>query len=235
MISLKNKTIFITGATSGIGLETAKLVLTEGANVAIYSISIPPDSLDIAAFKKNSRALLIKGDICDQKAVRSAIFETVKKFGSIDVLINNAAIAQRKDFIDTSPKDWDDLIDVNIKGTLNVTRQALERMLEQKSGMIINISSGAAFNGIGHLSLYSLTKAAVMNFSQSLSEEVKAKGIDVLTVAPGSTDTEMFRQAFPEHKPHHTPRQVAEIIIKAAKKEIQPDDKLVIDVFYHTQ
>jgi 3-oxoacyl-[acyl-carrier protein] reductase len=234
MISLKNKTVFITGATSGIGLETAKILLDEGANVTIYSINIP-NKPEVKEIKKHPHVLLLKGDIRSQRHVRKAVKKTVKKFGSIDFLINNAAIAQRRDFMDTKPKDWDDLIDINIKGTLNVTHQALEQMLKQKSGMVINISSGAAFDGIGHLSLYSLTKAAVMNFSQSLSEEVKAKGIDILTVAPGSTDTEMFRQAFPKHKPHHTPQQVAEIIIKVAKKEIQPDDKLVVDVFYHTQ
>jgi 3-oxoacyl-[acyl-carrier protein] reductase len=234
MISLKNKTVFITGATSGIGLEAAKILLDEGANVSIYSVIIP-DKPDVKELKRHPHALLFKGDIRSQKDVGKAVKETTKKFGGIDVLINNAAIAQRKDFVDTTPKDWDDLIDVNIKGTLNITHEILKIMLSKKSGMIINISSGAAFDGIGHLSLYSLTKAAVMNFSQSLSEEIKPKGIDVLTIAPGSTNTGMFKKVFPGHKPHHTPKQVAEVIIKAAKKEIFPDDKLVIDVFYHTQ
>jgi len=234
MISLKNKTVFITGATSGIGLETAKLFLEEGANVVIYSITIP-DLPEVKEVQKHPHAFVIKGDIQDKKAVAEAVKKSIKKFGQIDILINNAAIAQRKNFIDTTADDWDALIDVNIKGTLIVTHEVLKEMLAKKSGTIINISSGAAFDGIGHLSLYSLTKAAVMNFSQSLYEEVSNKGINVLTVAPGSTDTEMFRKAFPGHKPHHTPRQVAEIIVKAAKKEIHPDDKLVVDVFYHTQ
>lgn len=233
MINLLGKTVFITGATTGIGLETAKLFLKEGAKVAIFSIIVPKNP-EIKGLKDNPNVLIFKGDIRNQKKVRSAIAKTIKKFGSLDILINNAAIAQRKDFIETTQKDWDQVIDINIKGTLNVTHQVLPKMLEKKSGMIINISSGAGLDGIGHLSLYSLTKAAVMNFSQSLHEEVRNSGIDVLTIAPGSTDTNMFKEAFPGHQPHHTPIQVAQIIVKASKKEIIPDDKLIVDVFYHT-
>lgn len=234
MISLKNKTLFITGATSGIGLETAKLFLDECADVVIYSESIP-NTPEIQEIKKHPRVLVIKGDIRSKTGVANAVKKSIKKFGQINFLINNAAVAQRKDFIDTSPKDWDLLIDINIKGTLNVTQVVLKEMLKQKSGTIINISSGAAFDGIGHLSLYSLTKAAVMNFSQSLSEEITSKGLEVFTIAPGSTNTSMFKKVFPGHKPHHSPKQVAEVIVKAAKKEIHPDDKLVVDVFYHTK
>ncbi len=233
MNNLAGKTVFITGGTTGIGLETAKLALEEGANVVIYSIAVP-GSPDITALKRSARILIIKGDIRNSKKVKSAVASVIKKFGSIDILINNAAIAQRKEFIKTNKKDWDLTIDINIKGTLTITQEILKRMLQKKSGMIINISSGAGMDGIGNLSLYSLSKAAVLNFSQSLHEEVSKKGIDVFTIAPGSTDTKMFHSVFPDHKPHHTPKAVAQIIIKSAKKEIHPDDKLIIDVFYHT-
>lgn len=235
-MKINNKTVFITGATTGIGLETAKLLLEERANVVIYSISIPKNP-EINTLKKQKNILIIKGDIRNKKSVKSALKKTTKKFGKIDVLINNASIAQRKDFEKTTQKDWDAMIDINIKGTLNVTQIILKQMLRPQiqSPMIINISSGAGYEGIEHLSLYSLTKSAIMNFTHSLSDELSNKKIDILTVAPGSTDTQMFKEVFPGQKPHHTPKQVAQVIIKTIKKEILPDERRIIDVFHHAK
>ena len=235
-MEITNKTIFITGATSGIGLETAKLLLEENANIVIYSITIPKTP-EIDSLKKNKKILIIKGDIRNKKSVENALKKTIKKFGKINVLINNASIAQRKDFTKTTQKDWDAMIDINIKGTLNVTQIVLKQMIcsQTQSPMIINISSGAGYEGIEHLSLYSLTKSAIMNFTHSLSDELSNKKIDILTVAPGSTDTQMFKEVFPGQKPRHTSKQVAQVIIKTIKKEILPDERRIVDVFHHAK
>ena len=101
--------------------------------------------------------------------------------------------------------------------------------------LIINISSGAELYGIEELSVYSAAKAGLIAFTQALAEETNPFGIKVVAITPGSTDTKMFREAFPNEKPQHTPEQVAEVIYKTIINEIKPDDRVVVDVFHHTR
>lgn len=230
-MEIKGKTIFITGASSGIGLETAKELLNLGAKVINYSVI----KLKSSSIIHNHNYLFIKGDIRSRTSIKRAIKKSINIFDAIDVLINNAAIVQRKKFIETNRKDWDRIIDINIKGTLNVTKEFIlgtEKLNNKK--MIINISSGSGLYGIEKLSIYSLTKAALINFSQSLQQEV-ADNIKVITITPGSTDTKMFRDAFPNKKAKQTPKQISKIIIKSIVGEIVPDNRLIIDVFKHTR
>ena len=231
-MDIKNKVVFITGGATGIGLATTQRLIAKGARVAIYTRAIP-QTPDGAAFKENPNVLFFEGDIREENMVRAAAQKTKETFGSLDVLINNAAIAQRKPFVETTPADRDAIIDVNIKGTLAVTHAILSIMREQKSGTIVNIASGAGLYGIENLSLYSLTKAALINFSQSLADEMKADNIAVFTIAPGGTDTEMFRACFPDEQALQTPQQIADVICKSIVGDITPDDRLVVDVFRH--
>ena len=233
-MTLKNKTAFITGGASGIGLATVKRLLLEGARVVIYSLEIPKSD-EIKKLETNENVLIIKGDICDSSAVEKAVSVTVSRFGKIDILINNAAVAQRKKFIQTTKKDWDFIIDVNIKGTLTVTKEVLKEMISGGNGIIINIASGTGIYRVGELSVYSLTKAALINLSQSLNQELSDYGISVFTVAPGSTETNMFRKLFGKKEAYHTTDDVAEVIIKSIKGEQKPDDKLIVDVFQHAR
>lgn len=231
-MDIKNKVVFITGGATGIGLATTQRLITEGARVSIYTRATP-QTPDGAALKENPNVLFFEGDIREENMVLAAAQKTKETFGSLDVLINNAAIAQRKPFAETTPEDWDAVIGVNIKGTLAVTRAILPFMRDQKSGLIINIASGAGLYGVENLSLYSLTKAALINFSQSLADEVRADNIAVFSIAPGGTDTEMFRACFPGEEPLQIPQQIADVIFKSITGDITPDDRLVIDVFRH--
>jgi NAD(P)-dependent dehydrogenase (short-subunit alcohol dehydrogenase family) len=234
-MSTKNKTIFITGGATGIGLETARQLASEQCNVCVFSKSAPKDPGAKEFFSQDSQHILfVRGDITKAAEAKSAVQKCIKKFGGIDVLINNAALGGKtKLFEKTTPKEWEQLLKVNIQGTLLVTQLVLPFMKKQKSGCIINISSGAGLYGIEGLSIYSLTKAAVLNFTQSLAQEVSGFGIRVITITPGSTDTRMFKTLFPGKKPHHTAAQVAQVIVRAIKKEVEPDSRHVIDVFYH--
>ncbi len=230
-MTLKDKTIFITGGSTGIGLETAKMLLEKGANVGIYSITPLKDK----TLLKNSKILFIKGDITKENKVNDAIKRTIKRFGNIDVLINNAAIVQKKEFIKTEKKDWDKIIDVNIKGTLTVTKEFTKEILKlkKKKRMIVNISSGAGIYGVEHLSIYSLTKSAIINLSQTLDQEISKYGIKTITITPGSVNTGMFKKAFPKKDARHSPEYVSEIITKAIEGKIKPDKNLIVDRFKH--
>lgn len=240
-MDIKGKTIFITGGASGIGLATAKKFISEGANVTIYSRGIaaipeglfPPDHV-----------LLFEGDVCDRDAVGRAVNETMKTFGSLDVLINNAGVAQRKRFADMLEEEWNSMINVNLCGMFIVTQEALKAMdtgaanrdhdgciINRKS--IINISSGAGLIGIPDLAVYSATKAGVIAFTQALSGELVQSGIDVITITPGSVSTDMFKGLFKDAEARHTPAEVAEVIYKTVIREIKPDNRLIVDTFYH--
>lgn len=228
-MTANNKTVFLTGGASGIGLAIASTLLDQGYAVTIYSrgISAVPD-----AIRSHPHLLAIEGDITDRVAVEKALSDTIQRFGGIDILINNAAIAQRKLFVDTTPDDWDSIINVNIKGTLTVTHAALS-FLKQSRGTIINIASGAGLFGVEDLSIYSFTKAAIINFTQSLAQELSDNNVRVFCITPGSTDTPMFHEAFPDRTPHHSPQDIADVVIQSLTGEIVPDKRLVIDVFNH--
>ena len=240
-MDIKGKTVFITGAASGIGLETAKKFISEGANVVIYSrgTSAIPERL----FPED-RILVSEGDVCDRDAVGRAVNETMKKFGSLDVLINNAGVALRKQFEEMTEDECNKMLNVNLCGLFTVTQEALKAMDTGKMEMdekgcimkrraIINISSGAGLSGIPELSVYSATKAGVIAFTQALSGELVQAGIDVITITPGSVDTGMFAQLFAGKTPHHEPTEVADVIYKTVTGEIKPDNRLIVDTFYH--
>lgn len=231
-ITPRPKTLFITGGTTGIGLATAQLFLENGYNVFIFSNVIPKNA-GIQALQSDPYCLIAEGDIRDAKAVRAAIAQALRRFKRIDLLINNAAVALCKPLLQTTKREMDFILEVNIRGTLTMTQEMLKAFVKQGFGMVINISSGAGTFGIANLSVYSLTKAAIINLSQSLSQEFKGTALRFLTVTPGSTDTAMFRQCFPDDAPHHSPADVARIIYRAAQGELQPNDQLVIDTFYH--
>lgn len=240
-MDIKGKTIFITGGASGIGLETAKKFIAEGANVVIYSYgtSAIPENL----FPPD-RIVIREGDICDRDAVGRAVNEAMQKFGSLDVLINNAGVAQRKRFKDMSEAEWNRMLTVNLCGMFIVTQEALKAMdtgaasrdhdgcvINRKC--IINISSGAGLYGIPELAVYSATKAGVIAFTQALSGELVQSGIDAITITPGSVGTDMFKELFKGVDARHTPAEVAEVIYRTVIGEMKPDTRLIVDTFHH--
>ncbi len=244
-MDIKGKTVLITGGAEGIGLAIAKKLLAEGANVVIFSL----DADDNLRGSFNSeKVLALKGNVRFRNQVKKAMRKAVKKFGAIDVLINNAGVAKRENFMQTDNKDWDFIFDVNVKGIFicaqEFVRTRINADLKKRinadakptdSGMVINIASGVGIYGSAGLAVYSASKAAVINISQSLNDELKDVGVGFVAVCPGSTDTKMYHNLFPERKPHHTPEQVAEVIYKTITGEIKPDDRLIVDVFQHAR
>lgn len=233
-MDIKNKVVCITGGATGIGLATAQKMLSQGAKVGIIALTIP-DTAQIKELAKRNDVVVCQGDIQNAQEMKTALNTVVDTLGSVDVFINNAAVTQRKSFEETERADWDFIIDVNIKGTLCATKEALTIMRRQGHGIIITISSGAGLYGIKNLSLYSLAKAALINFSQSLADEVRDQGITVFTVTPGSTNTSLFSSCFPQREAQYTPEQIADVIAQAVVGDIHPDERLIIDVFKHAR
>lgn len=233
-MDIKNKVVFITGGASGIGLAIAKKLAKENANVVIYSRNIK--NLDKGDFNLK-KTLIIKGDVTKRIQVKKAMEKTVKKFDGLDILINNAGVAKKENFLETTERDWDFIINVNIKGVFICIQEfaKAKNIKRGKERIIINIASGAGIYGIDEIAVYSATKAAVINIAQGLNEEFKNLGIKFVAICPGSTDTKMFKNLFPKEKPYHTPEEVAEVVFKTITGKIKSDERLIVDVFHHAR
>lgn len=185
------KTVFITGASGGIGGASAQLFYQNGYNVAMTYFSNIQNLNKITSDFNKDRILAVKCDVGDKLSVNNAITETLNKFGTIDVLVNNAGIAQQKPFADISEKDWDNMFKVNVKGMYNCTKAVIDTMINKKSGSIINISSMWGETGASCEVHYSAAKAAIIGFTKALAKEMGLSGIRVNCVTPGVINTQM--------------------------------------------
>ena len=181
------KIAVITGASKGIGLSCAKAFLKKGFIVVDASRSN-------AGKIRNKNYMYIKTDISIEKDVKALTEKVIELYGRIDVLICNAGFGKFANLVDSKSRDFDSMFAVNVKGVYLSCRYALPHMLEQKSGTIIIISSIAGKNGVASASIYSATKHAVIGLASSLMAEVRKDNIRVVTVCPGSVDTNFFDQ-----------------------------------------
>lgn len=179
------KTALITGASKGIGLACAKAFLKEGYAVIDASRT---ESGSI----RNRNYRFIKTDVSKESDIRKTVSKVIEEFGKIDVLICNAGFGSFANLVDSKTKDFDSMFAVNVRGVYLCCRYALKHMLKEKSGTVIIISSIAGKNGVATASIYSATKHAVNGLASSLMAEVRKENIRVVTVCPGSVDTNFF-------------------------------------------
>ncbi len=191
-----SKTVLITGASKGIGAATAILFAEKGYNVvmnynnSVQSALILQKSLAESGYK----VIAYQANVTNRIDVELMVKETIDRFGSIDVLINNAGIASQGLFTDISDIEWNEVIDVNLNGVYNVTQAVLPYMIRQKSGSIINISSMWGQVGASCEVAYSAAKAGVIGLTKALSKEVGPCGIRVNCIAPGLIETGMNQE-----------------------------------------
>jgi 3-oxoacyl-[acyl-carrier protein] reductase len=192
MSQLSGKVALITGGSRGIGAGIAKRLAADGAAVAItYTKGADAASAMVKEIERNGgKAVAIQADAADVEAVRGAVEKTVAALGRLDVLVNNAGIANPKRFEETTLEEMDRLIDINFRGTMVTTQAALKHM--NNGGRIITIGSCVGERVLTPgLVAYSATKGAVKMFSQGLSREVGGRGITVNNIQPGPIDTEL--------------------------------------------
>jgi NAD(P)-dependent dehydrogenase (short-subunit alcohol dehydrogenase family) len=183
---LKDKVAIVTGADSGIGRAVATLFAREGAHVAVMYLDEDKDAQETkeAVEYEGRRCLLIRGDVSDRKFCDSAVEETLKTFGQVDVLVNNAAFQLHvSDFQDLSEEQFDRTMKTNLYGYFHMSQLAAKHM--KRGSAIVNTSSVTGILGNSHLLDYSLTKGGINAFTRSLATHLVPKGIRVNAVAPG--------------------------------------------------
>lgn len=193
MRGLKNKNVLVTGGASGIGHATSTRFLEEGCTVCV--VDRDADARERVTKELPELAAVIDADVSVLKQVRAAVEEAIDCMGSVDVLINNAGISIRHDFLDITPEEWDAVLAVNLTGVFNMGQTVARHMVDRGSGVIINTASTAGNNGYPHYADYSASKGGVIALTQAMALEL-APAVRVNAISPGYVLTPMQRAEY---------------------------------------
>lgn len=187
---LENRIAIVTGAGQGIGRAIALGMAREGAGLVIADL----DEANASAIKREiervgGKASALYTDISNEGSVRGMIDHTLNEHGRVDILVNNAGIFPTSSVEEMAEEEWDRVIGTNLIGTFLCSRAVVPHLLTQRSGRIISLTSGRAFQGARHGSHYAASKAGIIGFSKSLALEIAPYGITVNVICPGITDT----------------------------------------------
>jgi 3-oxoacyl-[acyl-carrier protein] reductase len=191
---MKNlNTALVTGSGRGIGKEIAVLLAAKGLNVIVCSRTQTEIDNVLREIKslEGGKAMGKRCDVSIASDVNNLVEEVLKKYGRIDVLINNAGISYVKKLIDTTEKEWDQTLDINLKGPFLLCKASVPHMMKNNLGVIINVSSGAGKVGFEDISAYCASKFGLMGLTESLTWEVANYNIRVMTICPGEVATKM--------------------------------------------
>lgn len=190
---MENKVIIVTGGSRGIGAQIVKNLANENTKIILNYNNSEEKAKQIKQEleEKNIFIDIFKADVKDRKQVREMIDYTIKKYGKIDVLINNAGISQIKLFTDITDEDWDNMLKTNLYGAFYTTQECVKNMISNKNGCIINISSIWGEVGGSCEVHYSVAKAGLDGMTKALAKELGPSNIRVNSIAPGIINTEM--------------------------------------------
>ena len=187
---LDGKIAIVTGAGAGIGRAIATKLAAEAATVVVTDID--GVSADATAAALGGAAIGLVTDVTSRASVREMVGRVQERFGRIDILVNNAGWDKAAPFVDSDPADWDRVIQINLYGVLNTSKEILPIMVAQGSGRVVNIGSDAGRVGSSGEAVYSAAKGGVIAFTKTIAREMARHKINANCVCPGPTDTALF-------------------------------------------
>jgi 3-oxoacyl-[acyl-carrier protein] reductase len=228
-MKLDNKTAIVTGARRGIGRAIALALAKEGANVVVSDISQEDCQKVVTEIERLGRkGLALKCNVTSRAEVEDMLRRAVAEFGRVDILVNNAGILSFKPFLELTDEDWDNTLNVNLKGQFLCARAVAKEMAKNRWGRIINIASissggcGIAFPLIAH---YTASKGGVMALTEALALELTSQGINVNAICPGAIDTDMAKGT-------KESGQLQQVLLRIPKGRLgQPEDIANLAVF----
>lgn len=193
MQGLKGKSVLVTGGASGIGQATAQRFLEEGCSVCVVDRSA--DARARVRQELPGLTAAIAADVSRHEQVQAALAEAIDRMGSVDILINNAGISIRHDFLDITPEEWDEVLGVNLRGVFYMAQAAARHMVDKGSGVILNTASTAGTTGYPHYADYSASKGGVIALTLAMALEL-APTVRVNAISPGYVLTPMQRAEY---------------------------------------
>jgi 3-oxoacyl-[acyl-carrier protein] reductase len=230
MFSLKDKIALITGASQGIGRDTALALAEAGAKVAVAARNEEKLASLVSEIEAvGGAALAVKMDVADAEQVKAGFKQVLEKFGRLDILVNNAAITRDALAVRMKPEDWEVVLKTNLTGAHLCSQQALATMMRARTGRIINISSIVAQSGNAGQANYVAAKAGLIGLTKAIAIEIASRNITVNAVAPGFIETPMT-EVLPDKVKEElktriplgrmgTPREIASAIVFLASDE----------------
>ena len=195
-MDLRGRVALVTGASGGIGRVIARRLGAAGARVAVnYHTGAAAAAAAADAIRAaGGEAFPVGADVCDEDAVEAMVSEVVARWDGIDILVNNAGVTRDRLLLRMTPKEWDEVISVNLRGSFLCTKTVLPHMVRQRRGRIVSISSVVGTSGNPGQANYAASKAGIIGFTKAMAREVASRNITVNALAPGYITTAMVEQ-----------------------------------------
>lgn len=195
-IDLSGSVALVTGASRGIGAVIARRLAEAGVKVGVNYLSSPESAEEVVSsiISAGGEALLVEGDVAQEEPAKSTVQQVVSRWGRIDILVNNAGINRDRLLLRMNTDDWDQVIQVDLRGAFLCTRFVMPHLIKQRSGRIVNISSVVGISGNPGQANYAAAKAGLIGFTKSVAREVASRNVTVNALAPGYIATGMVEK-----------------------------------------
>ncbi len=195
-IDLSGSVALVTGASRGIGAVIARRLAEAGVKVGVNYLSSPESAEEVVSsiISAGGEALMVEGDVSQEEPAKSTVQQVVSNWGRIDILVNNAGINRDRLLLRMNTDDWDQVIQVDLRGAFLCTRFVMPHLIKQRSGRVVNISSVVGISGNPGQANYAAAKAGLIGFTKSVAREVASRNVTVNALAPGYITTGMVEK-----------------------------------------